>query len=108
MPREKYDDPWQLADGGWRPHAQKARMHTVLVDALRRSRADFTARPHGAFAQMCPKGLESTMFALLGGSFNFSSALSQFSGAWLLETLGCNPQGNANEGDEFKNLYLSK
>lgn len=56
-------------------------------------------------AQLVPKGLESTMYALLAGSSNFSFQLSKFSGALLLKYLEVEPNGSKNEGHQFQNLY---
>ncbi|CAD7948162.1 unnamed protein product [Amoebophrya sp. A120] len=57
-------------------------------------------------AQMVPRGLESTMYALLAGSFNMSTMMSNYSGALLLELLNCRPNGSKNEGKEFEYLWV--
>lgn len=58
-------------------------------------------------AQLVPKGLESTMYALLAGSFNLSGGMSQFSGAYLLKWLGCQPNGSKDESAQFDNLWVA-
>ncbi|CAD7930955.1 unnamed protein product [Amoebophrya sp. A25] len=57
-------------------------------------------------AQLVPRGLESTMYALLAGSFNMSSMMSNYSGALLLKMLKCEPNGSKNEGAQFNNLWI--
>eukprot|EP00392_Amoebophrya_sp_AT5.2_P002009 g2014.t1 len=57
-------------------------------------------------AQLVPKGLESTMYALLAGSFNMSAMMSTYSGALMLEMLGCEPNGSKNEGHQFEHLWV--
>mmetsp|Transcript_65102 Transcript_65102/g.121323 ORF Transcript_65102/g.121323 Transcript_65102/m.121323 type:complete len:578 (-) Transcript_65102:46-1779(-) len=58
-------------------------------------------------SQMCPHGMEATMFALLAGCHNFGSSIAQFIGAFLLGCLGVDPTGGANEATEFDNLWVA-
>lgn len=56
-------------------------------------------------SQLCPRGLESTMFALLAGCTNIGSTISDYVGAFVLEELGVHPTGALNEGHQFANLW---
>eukprot|EP00927_Polykrikos_kofoidii_P014653 TRINITY_DN16462_c0_g1_i1.p1 TRINITY_DN16462_c0_g1~~TRINITY_DN16462_c0_g1_i1.p1 ORF type:complete len:553 (-),score=45.60 TRINITY_DN16462_c0_g1_i1:44-1702(-) len=56
-------------------------------------------------SQLCPRGLEATMFALLASCHNIGVAISQHFGAYLLHQLSVEPDGSAFEGDQFKNLW---
>jgi len=58
-------------------------------------------------SQLCPKGMEATMFALLAGSSNLGSSLAQYQGVFILDLLGINPNGSVNESFKFKNLWLA-
>mmetsp|Transcript_33907 Transcript_33907/g.79292 ORF Transcript_33907/g.79292 Transcript_33907/m.79292 type:complete len:615 (+) Transcript_33907:159-2003(+) len=58
-------------------------------------------------SQMCPKGMEATMFALLAGCHNFGSSIAQFLGAFVLGNLGVDPTGGVDEGSEFDNLWIA-
>lgn len=58
-------------------------------------------------AQLCPKGMEATMYALLAGCHNLGTAIASSCGAFVLETLGCQPSGALNEGAQFKNLWVA-
>lgn len=55
---------------------------------------------------LCPKGMEATVFALLAGTSNLGGSLSQYQGAFLLEVFGCNPSGSPNESSQFHNLWI--
>mmetsp|Transcript_21578 Transcript_21578/g.50304 ORF Transcript_21578/g.50304 Transcript_21578/m.50304 type:complete len:578 (-) Transcript_21578:89-1822(-) len=57
-------------------------------------------------SQMCPRGLEGTMYAILAGSANFGSSISSFLGAYLLQVCGVNPKGNVGDAAHFANLWL--
>lgn len=57
-------------------------------------------------SQLCPKGMEATMYALLAGCHNLGNTISSSCGALLLEWLGCQPGGNPNESAQFKNLWI--
>mmetsp|Transcript_5904 Transcript_5904/g.10544 ORF Transcript_5904/g.10544 Transcript_5904/m.10544 type:complete len:584 (-) Transcript_5904:49-1800(-) len=57
-------------------------------------------------SQLCPKGMEATMYALLAGCHNLGSNIAASCGAWLLQALSCNPSGAKNESEEFKYLWV--
>ena len=58
-------------------------------------------------AQLCPKGMEASMYALLAGCHNIGSSVSQSFGAFMLERLGVNPSGKAGDPGEFENLWIA-
>jgi len=58
-------------------------------------------------SQMCPKGMEATMYALLAGCHNLGNTLSEYLGAYILDILDVNPAGLPNEGKEFENLWIA-
>lgn len=58
-------------------------------------------------SQMCPKGMEATMYALLAGCHNLGNTLSEYLGAYILEILGVSPAGLPNEGHQFENLWIA-
>lgn len=55
--------------------------------------------------QLCPEGIEATVFALLAGSSNLGNALSQYQGAFILEMFHVNPSGALGESHQFDNLW---
>jgi hypothetical protein len=57
-------------------------------------------------SNLCPKGLEATMFAILAGSNNLGNAFASYQGAYLLQLLGITPNGSMNESAKFDNLYI--
>lgn len=57
-------------------------------------------------SQLCPKGMEATMYALLAGCHNLGNTIASNCGALLLEWLGCQPGGNPAESAQFKNLWI--
>jgi hypothetical protein len=57
-------------------------------------------------SQLCPKGMEATMYALLAGCHNLGNTIASNCGAYVLLLLGCNPSGADNESEQFKNLWL--
>merc|ERR1719221_1838449 len=57
-------------------------------------------------SQLCPEGMEATMYALLAGCHNLGNTIASNCGALLLEWLGCQPGGNPGESDQFKNLWI--
>ncbi len=57
--------------------------------------------------QMCPRDVAATSYALLAGSSNLGSALSQYQGAFLLDQLGIRPTGANGEGAQFSNLWIA-
>jgi len=58
-------------------------------------------------SQLCPSGVEATMFALLAGCHNLGLSVASYAGAYLLEALGVAPRGAVDEGREFKNLWVA-
>jgi hypothetical protein len=57
-------------------------------------------------SQLCPKGMEATMYALLAGCHNLGNTIASNCGAWVLELLGSVPTGQPNEQDQFKYLWV--
>lgn len=57
--------------------------------------------------QLCPEGLEATVYALLAGSSNLGSALSQYFGAFLLDALAIRPTGGRGESAQFGNMWIA-
>ena len=57
-------------------------------------------------SQLCPPGMEATMFAILAGANNLGSSLAQYSGVFFLNLTGVNPSGLPNESNQFKNLWI--
>merc|ERR1719321_589747 len=58
-------------------------------------------------SQMCPKGMEATMYALLAGCHNLGNTLSEYLGAYILDILGVSPAGLPNESHQFENLWIA-
>ena len=58
-------------------------------------------------AQLCPRGMEAAMYALLAGCHNIGGSVAQSFGAFLLERLGVNPSGKENEGATFEWLWVA-
>merc|ERR1719355_313869 len=56
-------------------------------------------------SQLCPPGMEATMYALLAGCHNLGSTLSEYIGAYVLHLLDVRPSGRDNEGHQFDNLW---
>ncbi|CAE8625607.1 unnamed protein product [Polarella glacialis] len=57
-------------------------------------------------SQLCPKGMEAIMYALLAGCHNLGNTIASNSGALVLELLGVNPSGADNETEQFKYLWV--
>lgn len=57
--------------------------------------------------QLCPKGMESTVYALLAGSSNMGDSLSNYQGAYILDALNIRPSGILNETKQFENLWIA-
>lgn len=55
--------------------------------------------------QLCPRGVEATMYALLAGCHNLGSSGAAMIGAYLLEYFGVTPNGSMDEGHRFDNLW---
>ena len=58
-------------------------------------------------SQMCPDGVEATMYALLAGAQNFGSNLASYAGAYVLTLLKVQPNGSINEEHQFENLWIA-
>merc|ERR1719442_309088 len=58
-------------------------------------------------SQLCPKGMEATMYALLAGCHNLGNTIASNCGAFVLQYLGCDPSGAQSEADKFKNLWIA-
>jgi len=58
-------------------------------------------------SQLCPPGMEATMYALLAGCHNLGNTVASNCGAWLLEYLGCQPAGAPGETHQFDKLWLA-
>jgi len=56
-------------------------------------------------SQLCPAGMEATMFALLAGCANIGNTIADYVGAYVLEVLNVHPTGAIGEGDQFQNLW---
>lgn len=52
-------------------------------------------------SQLCPKGMEATMFALLAGCHNLGGTVASNCGAFVLQYLGCEPSGALGESKQF-------
>jgi len=57
-------------------------------------------------SQMCPKGLEGTMYAILAGSGNFGGSIASFIGSYLLHVCGVNPKGTVGDAAQLSGLWL--
>ncbi|CAJ1357791.1 unnamed protein product [Effrenium voratum] len=58
-------------------------------------------------SQLCPKGCEATMFALLAGMGNLGMNLGGYFGAFMLDMLGVKPTGQVGDEEEFQNLWVA-
>lgn len=56
-------------------------------------------------SQLCPKGMEATMFALLAGCANLGGQIADYLGAYMLSTLNVHPSGAVGESQMFDNLW---
>mmetsp|Transcript_56383 Transcript_56383/g.132218 ORF Transcript_56383/g.132218 Transcript_56383/m.132218 type:complete len:563 (+) Transcript_56383:140-1828(+) len=56
-------------------------------------------------SQLCPKGMEATMYALLAGCHNLGFTIASSCGALLLKWLNCAPRGQPGESADFMNLW---
>jgi hypothetical protein len=56
-------------------------------------------------SQLCPTGMEATMFALLAGCANIGNTIADYIGAYVLEALNVHPTGAIDEGVQFQNLW---
>jgi len=58
-------------------------------------------------SQMCPQGMEATMYALLAGCHNLGTSIADSLGALLLEMLDCKPSGATQETHQFDKLWMA-
>merc|ERR1719414_2923626 len=56
-------------------------------------------------SQLCPEGMEATMYALLAGCHNLGNTIASNCGAVVLQWLGCTPSGENGESAQFENLW---
>jgi hypothetical protein len=56
-------------------------------------------------SQLCPKGMEATMYALLAGCHNLGSTIASSCGALVLQWLEVQPCGQQGESTQFDNLW---
>ncbi len=59
--------------------------------------------------QLCPKGMESTVYALLAGSSNLGDSLANYQGAYILDAFNIKPNGmpGIDESKQFENLWVA-
>ena len=57
--------------------------------------------------QVCPEGLEATMFALLAGCGNLGRAVASIFGTYLLAYLGVEPDGTSHDRHCFDHLWIA-
>jgi len=58
-------------------------------------------------SQLCPAGMEATMFALLAGCANIGNTIADYIGAYVLEVLHVHPTGALGESAQFENLWMA-
>lgn len=58
-------------------------------------------------SQLCPKGMEATVYALIAGTSNLGNTISANWSSLLLEWLECQPQGANHESLQFNHLWLA-
>eukprot|EP00392_Amoebophrya_sp_AT5.2_P005391 g5400.t1 len=58
-------------------------------------------------SQLCPKGVEATMYALLAGCHNIGNSVGQIFGAWVLERLDVQPDGTKKDAEQFDSLWIA-
>eukprot|EP00668_Euglena_longa_P017346 GGOE01021738.1.p1 GENE.GGOE01021738.1~~GGOE01021738.1.p1 ORF type:complete len:320 (-),score=80.87 GGOE01021738.1:408-1367(-) len=56
------------------------------------------------FSKLCPKGVESSVFALLAGFTNFGNVVSSYAGSYVLDVLGLGTIG-MGQVDDFSNAW---
>jgi len=75
---------------------------TVLQNVFER----WTYVPGGVLlSQVCPPGMEATMFALLAGCHNLGRSVASYLGAFLLTYLKVSPSGMPHEEVQFTGLW---
>jgi len=58
-------------------------------------------------SQLCPEGMEATMYALLAGCHNLGNTIASNCGAVVLQWLDCQPSGNPGETAQFQRLWMA-
>jgi hypothetical protein len=58
-------------------------------------------------SQLCPKGMEATMYALLAGCHNLGNTIASNCGALVLQWVGCEPSGQPGESHQFDKLWVA-
>mmetsp|Transcript_9453 Transcript_9453/g.19960 ORF Transcript_9453/g.19960 Transcript_9453/m.19960 type:complete len:564 (+) Transcript_9453:71-1762(+) len=58
-------------------------------------------------SQMCPRGMEATMFALVAGCHNLGSTVASYLGAMVIEFIGADASGVAGDGPKFQYLWAA-
>jgi len=58
-------------------------------------------------SQLCPEGMEATMYALLAGCHNLGNTVSASGGAVLLQWLDVQPRGSTGESQQFDKLWIA-
>jgi len=58
-------------------------------------------------SQLCPKGMEATMYALLAGCHNLGGSVASNCGAAMLEYMKVKPTGSNNESHQFDKLWIA-
>jgi len=82
---------------------------TLTLDALSAMFGELISLPNQILmSHLCPKGLESTVFAFMAGAFMMGGQVGTFLGAYLLKQLGVEPQGAAMESRQFDNLWVAE
>eukprot|EP00747_Dinoflagellata_sp_TGD_P071260 gnl/TRDRNA2_/TRDRNA2_156952_c1_seq3.p1 gnl/TRDRNA2_/TRDRNA2_156952_c1~~gnl/TRDRNA2_/TRDRNA2_156952_c1_seq3.p1 ORF type:complete len:442 (-),score=58.84 gnl/TRDRNA2_/TRDRNA2_156952_c1_seq3:104-1354(-) len=56
-------------------------------------------------SQLCPRGMEAIMYANLAGCHNIGNTVAQNFTALLLKGFGVQPNGSANEGEQFRHMW---
>ncbi|GAB5356861.1 hypothetical protein AAMO2058_000324900 [Amorphochlora amoebiformis] len=81
----------------------------LVLDALGAMFGELVMLPNQILmSHLCPKGLESTMFACMAGAFTMGGQVGTFLGAYLLKQLGVEPQGAVGESRQFDNLWIAE
>jgi hypothetical protein len=58
-------------------------------------------------SHLCRNGMEATTYALIAGTSNLGTLLSQYQGAFLLDILKINPNGGIDDFLVFDNLWIA-
>lgn len=56
-------------------------------------------------AHMCTVGSESTMLAIMAGTFNLGGLVSRYLGCWILDYFEVCPDGTVGDAEKFDNLW---